>query len=176
MASLTLMILVANLANTEWCKISEKWLKPWQMGTHLRVLSESFPMNTNTTGLLHFPRIYLSESNENPGMKKLNTHLTIGPLLHLPGINLSESNENPGMKWLNRHLTIGPLLHLPGIYLSGFNENPGMKVLITNHLLSPCLLTKQWAGWGHLLLQRPTMNLLIMLECLHLIDTSTQLN
>ena len=28
----------------------EKILKPGQMGTHLRVLSESFPMNTNLTG------------------------------------------------------------------------------------------------------------------------------
>ena len=44
------MLLVANLPNTKWCKKSEKWPKPWQMGTHLRVLSESFPMNTNMTG------------------------------------------------------------------------------------------------------------------------------
>ena len=27
-----------------------KWLKPWHMGTHLRVLSESYPMNTKFTG------------------------------------------------------------------------------------------------------------------------------
>ena len=47
----TLMLLVANFANTEWCKKAEKWLKPWQIGTHLTVLSESFPMNTNMTGL-----------------------------------------------------------------------------------------------------------------------------
>ena len=26
-------------------KTTEKWLKPWNMGTHLRVLSESYPMN-----------------------------------------------------------------------------------------------------------------------------------
>ena len=38
---LTIMLLVANLANTNSCKKSEKWLKPWHMGTHLRVLSES---------------------------------------------------------------------------------------------------------------------------------------
>ena len=30
---------------------SEKWLKPWLMGTHMRVLSESYPMNTNMTSL-----------------------------------------------------------------------------------------------------------------------------
>ena len=34
------MLLVANLANTKWCKKPEKWLRPWHMGTHLRVLSE----------------------------------------------------------------------------------------------------------------------------------------
>ena len=41
---LTLTLLAANLANTKWCKKPEKWPKPWQMGTHLRVLSKSYPM------------------------------------------------------------------------------------------------------------------------------------
>ena len=44
------MLLVANLTNTKLCKNPEKSPKPWQMGTHLRVLSESFPMSTNMTG------------------------------------------------------------------------------------------------------------------------------
>ena len=35
----------------------EKSLKPWQMGTHLRVLSESYPINTNTTGFRWFSKI-----------------------------------------------------------------------------------------------------------------------
>ena len=43
----TLMLLVDHLTNTKWCKKPEKWLKPWYMGTHLRVLSESYLMNTN---------------------------------------------------------------------------------------------------------------------------------
>ena len=30
-------------------KNPEKWLEPWHMDIHLRVLSESFPMNTNMT-------------------------------------------------------------------------------------------------------------------------------
>ena len=47
---LTLMLLVDTLANTKWCENPEKWPKPWQMGTHLRVLSENYPMNTNMTG------------------------------------------------------------------------------------------------------------------------------
>ena len=40
---LTLMQLVADLANTKSCKKNfKKLLKPWQMGTHLRELSESY--------------------------------------------------------------------------------------------------------------------------------------
>ena len=35
-------------------KNPEKWLKLWHMGTHLRVLSKSYPMNTNMTGLEDF--------------------------------------------------------------------------------------------------------------------------
>ena len=46
----TLMLLVANLAITKLCKNPEKLLKSWQMGTHLRMLSKSFPMSTNMTG------------------------------------------------------------------------------------------------------------------------------
>ena len=33
---------------------TEKSLKPWHMGTHLTVLSESYLMNTNMTGLRWF--------------------------------------------------------------------------------------------------------------------------
>ena len=35
---------------------SEKSLKPWHMGTPLRELSESYPMNTNTTGFKCFQK------------------------------------------------------------------------------------------------------------------------
>ena len=45
--NLTLMMLVDNFANTKWCKKPKRWKKPWHMGTHLRVLIESFPKNTN---------------------------------------------------------------------------------------------------------------------------------
>ena len=57
---LTLMLLVANLSNAKRCKKPEKWLKPWQTGTHLRVLSESFPRNTNMTGFNWFSKIFAS--------------------------------------------------------------------------------------------------------------------
>ena len=44
------MLLVTNLINTKYVKKAEKSPKPWQMGTHLRVLDESFPMNTKMIG------------------------------------------------------------------------------------------------------------------------------
>ena len=56
------MLLVANLANTKWCKKPVKWPKPWQMGTHMKVLGESFPMNTNIMGFNGF-RKYLRPCN-----------------------------------------------------------------------------------------------------------------
>ena len=55
---LTLMLLVANLANTKWCINPGKWSKPWQMGAYLRVLSESFLMSTNMTGFRCFSKIF----------------------------------------------------------------------------------------------------------------------
>ena len=51
------MLVVANLANTKWCKKPEKRLKPWQMGTHLRVLSESHIMIANTAGFRWFSKL-----------------------------------------------------------------------------------------------------------------------
>ena len=43
------MLLVVNLANTKICKNTLKCLNPLPLGTHLRVLSESYPMNTSMT-------------------------------------------------------------------------------------------------------------------------------
>ena len=50
------MLLVASLADTKWCKKPEKSLKPWHMGTHLKVLIKSFPMSTNMTGFRWFSK------------------------------------------------------------------------------------------------------------------------
>ena len=47
---LTLMLQADNLAITIECKKPEIWLKPWHMGIHLRVRSETYLMNTNMTG------------------------------------------------------------------------------------------------------------------------------
>ena len=50
------MLLAANFVFYILCKKTKICLKPWQMGTHLKVLSESFPMNTNMTGFRGFSR------------------------------------------------------------------------------------------------------------------------
>ena len=44
------MIVIAFWPFTKWCKKNEKSLKTWHMGTHLRELSESYPMDTNVIG------------------------------------------------------------------------------------------------------------------------------
>ena len=55
---LTLILLVADLAYMKLCENPEKWPKPWQMGTHLRVLGEIFQMNTNMTGFGWFSNVF----------------------------------------------------------------------------------------------------------------------
>ena len=50
------MLLVANLANTKRRKKSAEMTETLAYGPHLRVLSESFPMNTNMTGFGRFSK------------------------------------------------------------------------------------------------------------------------
>ena len=53
---LTLMLLVANVANTKRCKKN-----PWKMTETLALIweySESYPMNTNMTGFRWLPKIF----------------------------------------------------------------------------------------------------------------------
>ena len=47
---LTIVLLLATLVNTKWCENAGKSLKPWQMGTHLAVFIQSFPMHINMAG------------------------------------------------------------------------------------------------------------------------------
>ena len=54
------MLLVANFADTKWCKKVGKCLKHWHMGTHLKVLGESYLMNTNMTGIRWLSKIVAS--------------------------------------------------------------------------------------------------------------------
>ena len=58
--ALTPMLVVANLAYTKWCIKPERWPKPWHLGTHLKVLSSTYPLNTNMTGLRWFSEIFAS--------------------------------------------------------------------------------------------------------------------
>ena len=53
------MLLVANLANTNDAK-NLKIIETlgWHMGTHLRVLSESYLMDANMTGFKYFSKIF----------------------------------------------------------------------------------------------------------------------
>ena len=53
-----IMLVVANLANTKWYKNPKKLAKPWEMGTHMRVLLEIYPMNTTMTGFRRFSKIF----------------------------------------------------------------------------------------------------------------------
>ena len=57
---LTLMLLVADLANIKLGKNPQILLKPWHMGTQPRELSESCPMNTNMTGFGWFSKFFVS--------------------------------------------------------------------------------------------------------------------
>ena len=49
LSSLTLMLLWLLWSKQNTVKKVEKLLNPWHMGTHLRVLSESYPMTTIMT-------------------------------------------------------------------------------------------------------------------------------
>ena len=73
------MLLVATLANAQWCWNPAKWLKPWQMGTHLRVLSESYPMNINITAFRWFSKIVVPCASASEG---LNKHKTLQRICH----------------------------------------------------------------------------------------------
>ena len=51
---ITVILLVANFANIKVCKNQKKIIETLYMGTHPRVLNESYPMNTNSTGFRWF--------------------------------------------------------------------------------------------------------------------------
>ena len=82
---LTLKLLVANFANTKCCKNTEKLLKPCHIGTHRRVLSKSYPMNTNITGLRCFFRnllplvLWMKVATAQKGFIKKRGSLLISP-------------------------------------------------------------------------------------------------
>ena len=54
------IMLVTNLTNAKIFKKPEKWWNPWCLGTHLRVLRDSYPMNTKLTGFRWFSKDFAS--------------------------------------------------------------------------------------------------------------------
>ena len=50
-------------------KLKNDW-NPWHMGTHLKVLSESYPMNTNVTGFrsLYFLALWVKVASALKGL------------------------------------------------------------------------------------------------------------
>ena len=59
--ALTLMLVVASLSNTKWCKILKSNWNPgiWVLNTtHLRVLIKSYLMNTNITGFRWCSKVF----------------------------------------------------------------------------------------------------------------------
>ena len=71
---------MANLANTKWCKNTGKWPKPWQMGTHMRVLSESCLMNTNMTGFRWFSLHPCALDESSLCIRRVKTMLSLSSL------------------------------------------------------------------------------------------------
>ena len=49
-----------NPCATKWCDKTGKWLKPWQIGTQPRVLSESYLINITMTGFRWFSKLFAS--------------------------------------------------------------------------------------------------------------------
>ena len=84
-SSLNPMLLVANLA-TKWRKNPEFFLKPWHMGTHLKVLCKTFSINTNMTGFKCFSKTFASLCF---GWKLASA---------LEGLNITESNHKPNFR------------------------------------------------------------------------------
>ena len=108
---LTLMLLVANFASKKWCKNPEKGLKPWQIGTHLRVLGESYPMNTNMTGFKWFSKslchCVLDESSLSMGRvfeKIFENHLNPVMNVGIHWIAFGEYSQMPGFQSFLRFL------------------------------------------------------------------------
>ena len=72
-------------------KKNEKWLKPWHMGTHLRILGESYLMNTNVKRFRWFKKSLhpcaLDVSSLNIGRVKIlfafNTYISDTEIVNL---------------------------------------------------------------------------------------------
>ena len=68
---------------------TEKWLKPWHMGTHLRVLIESYPMNTNMTRFRWFWQVFASWHKSSSWVKRANKRRCISHKAVSMGLSFS---------------------------------------------------------------------------------------
>ena len=124
-------------------KLKKKWLKPWHMGTQLTVLSVSFPMNTNMTGLDGFQNSWfhcaLDESSLSSGRVKLRG--CDKPVLNSGGQQTIPSENHCLMAclWQRSHHSIVKnivkiLYHLKGNMSILYRTVKNMKVPIPNCL------------------------------------------
>ena len=67
---------VANLAIQNDVKTPLKRPKPLQIGTHLRVLGESFPMNTNMTRFIYIQKYMPSYTLDNSSLNIKRVFIT----------------------------------------------------------------------------------------------------
>ena len=75
---------VLPVANIKWCKkTTEKWLKPWHMGFHLKVFSDSYPINTNMTRFRWFSKILRSCALDEGRKEGIGFYVAFNSLGHI---------------------------------------------------------------------------------------------
>ena len=88
--------MLTELTNTKWCKKLGKWWKHWHMGTHLRVLVENCPMNTNMTVF----RWFVLGTKVATVLEVLTLMLLVANFIHYKNDAKNLKNDwNPG-KWV----------------------------------------------------------------------------
>ena len=116
--ALTLLLLISNLVNMKWWQKSEKSLKPWKMGNHLIVLSESFQMNAHRTKMIFL--IFLlfcafDESNLSSRRVKCNVKFCILLVFlpHFPSWQMMKMHRT--IKWNIQILCVDGLVFSHGM-------------------------------------------------------------
>ena len=145
--SLTLMLLVTNLANTIDAKKAEKWLKPWHVATHLKVLSESNLMNTNKTKIL--PSTSVGQSERELVKNKNTAYLSV----------LFGQSEREWVKNKNTALPISP-------FLASLSVNWLMTKTLPSHTIGACRIWLRLDGESVSVIMHPTRWLCLPASCL----------
>ena len=133
MLSITNLPLVVNFSNTKSFKKPEKWLKPWHMVTHLRVFSESYPMNTNITEFRWFSKIFASLWFSTKVAVALEGLKNIKKILKMASFKKNycfEKRQHPSS-------TSKTILALPWIWIGYYLVKVALKVTSRRSLVSP---------------------------------------